>query len=179
MRKLLYLGSLLSLFVLLNTNISIAKDNYNGYKKQYKKSGQVKYPNAKKDLKRDYYNKKFDHVKSDYSKHDNHNAYNNSHKRHNDHDYYTYKSNHNGHSNYNKKHYDHDYYYNKSKHKGNNHYVKRHYHDDYRINHKHYYNGNKHNHHASNNGYLYFNLFPHLLGYFSYWQFTKINLVKW
>ena len=69
MRKVLYLGSLLSLLILLNTNISIAKDNhYNGHKNQFNKSGHVKYPHAKKHLKHDY------NHKSDYK----HYKYNNS-----------------------------------------------------------------------------------------------------
>jgi len=145
MRKVLYLGSLLSLLILLNTNISIAKDNhYNGHKNQFNKSGHVKYPHAKKQLKHDYNHKSdYKHYKHNKNNHQNIHAYNNRHKRHNGHDYYNYNSN----------HYVKNHHY--------KHHYKKHYDD--------YYYYNKHNrHHGSNHGYAYFNLFPHFVGYFYY-----------
>jgi lipopolysaccharide export LptBFGC system permease protein LptF len=147
MRKILYLGSLLSLIILLNTNISIAKDyNYNGNKKHFTKSGYKKYPSVKKHLKHDY-NHKSDYklYKYNKNKHQNHHAYNDRYKRHNGRDYYAYNSNHYRQNNHSK----HLYYNNYRKH-----YIP-HYKQNY-------------NHHASNHGYAYFNLFPHFLGYFYY-----------
>ncbi|GEM_PF-4860120 len=148
MRKLLYLGSLLSLLILLNTNISIAKDNhYNGHKNQFNKSGHVKYPHAKKQLKHDYNHKSgYKHYKYNKNKHQNHSAYNDRHKRHNGHNYYAYNSNHYGYNNHSK----HRYY------------------NNYRKHHRPYHYKHNYNHHASNHGYAYFNLFPHFLGYFYY-----------
>ena len=106
MRKLLYLGSLLSLLILLNTNISIAKDNhYNGHKNQFNKSGHVKYPHAKKQLTH-YYNHKsgYKHYKYNKNKHQNHSGYNNhsKHRYYNNyrkhHRPYHYKHNYNHHA---------------------------------------------------------------------------------